>query len=764
MRHLAAVTFAMAAIATTAMAQTPIAHWTFDEYLNDYTQTTISDTQTAGGVSNAVWADTNTDGLSYTRGKIGGAVRLGGTSTDYFQITSIPEINSTIALPDLVDATPGTGITVSAWVYSFGGGASYQGVLMTNDATDQTSVNPGIDEINQNWGLAYDRANLRFDSRVSGAGLQSPNGSLPIGEWHHLAMVWGADATTVSDFFVPRRMYIDGVQTAVNSDTGIAKLIASGSWRIGSEANNRQFFGLLDDLAVYGSALSASEVAAITAAGNSGTNASGVATSSVLAGDVDGSGVVDMGDFNALRDNLTKGVTARNLGDLNGDRRVDLNDFQEWLQVASPSMQAEAYAALGFTVPEPTTITLAGLMLAIGVVSRRRHINHRIVSVVTAAVLLCITSVNPLYAQQLKLQVDRQSGALSLTGVDSSVVDFAAYQVVSQRGALTPAAWNGIRDTEANWVVFGTSGSGSLAEANSDGEPTAGAVVNNTLSFTLGNAYDPSAIVAGLPLGEDVESNDLSLVYYDQIAALTRNGTVEYVGENIFNNIGITVDLANGKAYLENESPNALTITGYTIASSSALLNSGAGYTGLGGGFQKGPAVRDGSGLGDIDLSGVGQLLSSSMSAGTLGIDLGIVVATDPTSLYLANNDLSFSFLLDGAGQSSRAGFVKYINVPSAIPGDFNGDLVVDAADYTVWRDNEGAANDDALLGAGDGNPGVDAGDYNLWKANYGLQVGSTASASALGVVVPEPTSCLLCVVAGVALTMSGRGRYEASR
>ncbi|WP_442483255.1 LamG-like jellyroll fold domain-containing protein [Aeoliella sp. SH292] len=760
-RSVAIWSLALGAMVATTVAQTPIAHWTFDDHLNDYTQTTINDTQTSGGVSDAVWADTNADGLSYTRGKIGGAVRLAGTASDYFQIASLSEISNTIALPDAVDATPGTGITFSAWIYSFGGGSSYQGVLMSSEVTDRTSANPGVDELNQNWGLAYDRGNLRLDSRLSGAGVQSANGSLPIGQWHHVAMVWGADQTTVDDFLVPRRMYLDGVQTSVSLDTGIAKFISSGSWRIGSEALNRNFVGLLDDLAVYGSALTPAQVAAIAAAGNSGTNASGVATSAVLAGDVDGSGVVDMEDFNLLRDNLTKNVTARNLGDLNGDRQVDLNDFQEWLDVASPAMQAQALASLGMTsVPEPASSLLVGVIVAAGVVRLRRTLPCRLFALTTMVTLLCCASGGPLFAQQLKLQVDRQSGALSLTGADASAVDFAGYQVASQRGTLADASWNGMRDTETDWVVLGTPGSGSLAEANSSGVSTAGAVANNTVSFALGNAYVPSSVLAELALGVDVEANDLSLVYYDQVAGITRNGSVEFVGEKIFNNIGVTVDLANGRAYLENESSNDLTITGYTIESSLGLLNVGSGYTGLGGSFQTGPAVPDGSGLGALDLSGNGMLLASSMAASSLGIDLGIVVDPSPASLVSANGDLSFNFILGGTAEVSRAGFVKYINIPTVLLGDFNGDLVVNLADYTVWRDNLGAATDDALMGAGDGNPGVDTGDYDLWKANFGSQSGAGASASVNSAPVPEPATLTVCAFAGLALMTYGRKRF----
>lgn len=71
------------------------------------------------------------------------------------------------------------------------------------------------------------------------------------------------------------------------------------------------------------------------------------------------------------------------------------------------------------------------------------------------------------------------------------------------------------------------------------------------------------------------------------------------------------------------------------------------------------------------------------------------------------------------------------------LPGDFNVDGVVDAADYTVWRDNSGAADEATLAGNGDGLNGVDQGDYLLWRDNYGQSAGGPDAATA----IPEPAT-----------------------
>jgi hypothetical protein len=77
----------------------------------------------------------------------------------------------------------------------------------------------------------------------------------------------------------------------------------------------------------------------------------------------------------------------------------------------------------------------------------------------------------------------------------------------------------------------------------------------------------------------------------------------------------------------------------------------------------------------------------------------------------------------------------------NSLGGDFNGDGLVDAADYTVWRDNLGAPDELGLAaGSGNGVGGVDNDDYLLWRSNFGATSGSLLEAPA---TVPEPTSAI---------------------
>jgi hypothetical protein len=54
----------------------------------------------------------------------------------------------------------------------------------------------------------------------------------------------------------------------------------------------------------------------------------------------------------------------------------------------------------------------------------------------------------------------------------------------------------------------------------------------------------------------------------------------------------------------------------------------------------------------------------------------------------------------------------------ASLAGDYNGDGSVNAADYTVWRNAQGSADDLRADGNGDGV--VDRADYDLWKSSVG--------------------------------------------
>jgi hypothetical protein len=78
--------------------------------------------------------------------------------------------------------------------------------------------------------------------------------------------------------------------------------------------------------------------------------------------------------------------------------------------------------------------------------------------------------------------------------------------------------------------------------------------------------------------------------------------------------------------------------------------------------------------------------------------------------------------------------------------GDYNGNHVVDAADYAVWRDRLNQQSSPPGTGAdGDGNGTTTAADYTYWRARFGNAVpGSGQGAVDL---IPEPSTILALTV-----------------
>ena len=110
-----------------------------------------------------------------------------------------------------------------------------------------------------------------------------------------------------------------------------------------------------------------------------------------------------------------------------------------------------------------------------------------------------------------------------------------------------------------------------------------------------------------------------------------------------------------------------------------------------------------------------GPTQTHALVAGSPAINAG-----DPTAV--AGDDDVPLYDQRGAGFGRVVGGRIDIGAFEALvkPGDFNDDGVVNAADYTVWRDNLGASDESAIANHGDGMNGVDAGDYQLWRNNFG--------------------------------------------
>jgi hypothetical protein len=115
----------------------------------------------------------------------------------------------------------------------------------------------------------------------------------------------------------------------------------------------------------------------------------------------------------------------------------------------------------------------------------------------------------------------------------------------------------------------------------------------------------------------------------------------------------------------------------------------------------------------------------------------------------------SFAFEVDDGHALASAG-VFNIHL-SPYPGDYNRDLIVDAADFTLWRHSVGTTGLSPFSGAdGNGDGIIDQADYDVWRAHFG----ETAPAFTGG--EEQGTSTLALQPATGASTAGGESHPEA--
>ena len=150
---------------------------------------------------------------------------------------------------------------------------------------------------------------------------------------------------------------------------------------------------------------------------------------------------------------------------------------------------------------------------------------------------------------------------------------------------------------------------------------------------------------------------------------------------------------------------------------------------GLAGPFNGGLTLNDAATLESLTAY---RLLANSML-----IDAGINLSNLPLAISLG---LTNPGLRDFFGGQVPVGSAIDIGTHEAFaPGDYNGDGVVDAADYTIWRDTQGSGND--LRADSNSDRVVNAADFDFWRSHFGISYGSGVGAAEM---ISEPTSLSL--------------------
>ncbi|TWT90264.1 hypothetical protein Mal64_06490 [Pseudobythopirellula maris] len=324
--------------------------------------------------------------------------------------------------------------------------------------------------------------------------------------------------------------------------------------------------------------------------------------------------------------------------------------------------------------------------------------------------------------QRLILNVDRASGEVTISNPGASGIELDGYSVRSASGGLIPDGWNPLATQLGPPWAQANPSANHISELIAAAGETTSTIAAGT-SISLGEVYFPTAPVA---FGEPVDN----LVFdYTRPGANGLDAEVIYTGPETINNLTLYVDPATGETTLRNTSPFEVEIEAYTITSASQSLLPGEGdWSSLDDQGAAGDAWQEAN-------AGAGRL-SELMTDGVT--PLGIHTSFTMGELFdtSGEEDLVFEFLLAGESEAFT-GEVVYAAAPAAtlLPGDYNNNGTVDAADFTVWRD----ALHTATTLPGDTSPGaVSHVDYTVWVNNFGASLASLASQSR---AVPEPAS-----------------------
>ena len=196
-----------------------VAHWDLDE--NAGSLATDRTGRYSGTLAN---------GASWSTGRIGAGVSLDG-------------IDDFIAVPAL--DVPGRGLTIAVWVKS-----------TTTGAQRFVSKADGVDANATYWMLGESDGRLRFQLNAGGTTttLTAP-AALPVNAWYHAAATYDGSGM---------RVYLDGVEVAWAAKEGAIATSSAVPVAIGRSpdgAAGTHLAGSIDDVRVYGRALTPGEIA-----------------------------------------------------------------------------------------------------------------------------------------------------------------------------------------------------------------------------------------------------------------------------------------------------------------------------------------------------------------------------------------------------------------------------------------------------------------------------------------------------------------------
>ena len=330
-----------------------------------------------------------------------------------------------------------------------------------------------------------------------------------------------------------------------------------------------------------------------------------------------------------------------------------------------------------------------------------------------------------------------QPGADSLTGTlaDGSLFAFADTDslrdgpVTLHRAALPPVG-PAMITAPSDLVPTGIRGGQTLVVED-------GGIVSR--NFTAG--FGSTVKVTGGEVGDNFEAAGATVYIEDGSVGLAMDALP---GSNVFISGGSVGDglhiYAGSKVTIAGGS---IGIATQVFDGATVVISGGS----VGGGFNAEPGSHisiSGGAIGEefsaeegsiVRLAGTQFVLDGVDISGSLAVNVPLTITQrDVTLAGVLADGSPFSFDLDSVQEGFLGFFDPHavLSITRVIPGDFNADANVDAADYVVWRRGLGTMYSPA--------------HYDIWRANFGITAGG-GGVAAQSAVVPEPATLVLLMV-----------------
>lgn len=132
-----------------------------------------------------------------------------------------------------------------------------------------------------------------------------------------------------------------------------------------------------------------------------------------------------------------------------------------------------------------------------------------------------------------------------------------------------------------------------------------------------------------------------------------------------------------------------------------------------------------------------GGTLNRCTSMGTYSVAGNLATLTVPVDFLFGGGTPEINF--------TGTFTATYSLAPPGVPGDYNGNGTVDAADYVLWRNGGPLQNEVDTPGT------VNAADYTAWAARFGNTSGAGAGLGSAN--VPEPAVACLALLSALGLS-----------